>query len=88
GLHLFWTSFVLSLLSGEAAQIDAFWRDLTLTAALALVASAELRQAGPAAGGPVRPRRVACRAEAIARRMRPVLTLPRPSRPDLPGVTT
>lgn len=89
GLHLFWTSFVLSMLSGEAAQIDAFWRDLTLTAALALVASGELAQTRPRADNPVRPRRVECRAEAVVRRMRPALTLtlPQPSRSDFPGVT-
>lgn len=87
GLHLFWTSFVLSMLSGEAPQIDAFWRDLTLTAALALVASGELAQRGPSAGTPVRPRRVACRTEGVARRMRPILSLPQTGRPGLPGVT-
>ncbi len=85
GLHLFWTSFVLTWLSGGVAGLDAFWRDLTLTAALALVASGELRQTGPAAGGTVRPRRVQCHAAAAARRLRPILSIPGPSRPDLSG---
>lgn len=87
GLHLFWTSFVLTWLSGGVAGLDAFWRDLTLTAALALVASSELRQTNSGEGG-VRPRRVRCNPGAVARRLRPVLILPRPTPARSPAGAT
>lgn len=61
GIYLFWSSFIVNFAAGNPPLLDAFWRDLTLTAALALVA-AEARATDRAAlrllRSRVRPRRI------------------------------
>lgn len=78
GVYLFWSSFIVNFASGNVPMLDAFWRDLTLTAALALVA-AEARATDSAAfrlHRRVRPRRITPALPA---------STPRPTLRRLPG---